>query len=48
MPIPVDAPPIRTTLLRDSVHDRLRDLIVEGTLAPGEVCLLYTSDAADE
>ncbi|WP_224280051.1 GntR family transcriptional regulator [Nocardioides lacusdianchii] len=37
MPIPVDAPPIRTVLLRDTVHDRLRDLIVEGTLAPGEV-----------
>lgn len=37
MPIPVDAPPIRTALLRDTVHDRLRDLIVEGTLAPGEV-----------
>ncbi len=37
MPIPVDAPPIRTALLRDTVHDRLRDLIVDGTLAPGEV-----------
>ena len=24
-------------LLRDSVHDRLRDAIVDGTLAPGEV-----------
>ncbi len=37
MPIPVDAAPIRTALLRDTVHDRLRDAIVEGTLAPGEV-----------
>lgn len=37
MPIPVDAPPIRTALLRDTVHDRLRDLIVDGSLAPGEV-----------
>ncbi|HEU4337576.1 MAG TPA: GntR family transcriptional regulator [Nocardioides sp.] len=37
MPIPVDRAPIRTTLLRDSVHDRLRDAIVDGTLAPGEV-----------
>lgn len=37
MPIPPDAAPIRTTLLRDTVHDRLRDAIVDGTLAPGEV-----------
>lgn len=37
MPIPVDAAPIRTSLLRDTVHDRLRDAIVDGTLAPGEV-----------
>ena len=29
--------PIRTSLLRDTVHDRLRDAIVDGTLAPGEV-----------
>jgi len=29
--------PLRPTLLRDSVHDRLRDAIVDGTLAPGEV-----------
>ena len=28
---------LRTTLLRDSVHDRVRDAIVDGTLAPGEV-----------
>jgi len=37
MPIPLDRAPLRTTLLRDSVHDRLRDAIVDGTLAPGEV-----------
>lgn len=37
MPIPVDHAPIRTSLLRDTVHDRLRDAIVDGTLAPGEV-----------
>ncbi len=29
--------PVRTTLLRDTVHLRLRDAIVDGTLAPGEV-----------
>ena len=37
MPIPPAAAPIRTSLLRDTVHDRLRDAIVDGTLAPGEV-----------
>ncbi|MBL0749940.1 GntR family transcriptional regulator [Nocardioides baculatus] len=37
MPIPTAAAPLRTELLRDSVHDRLRDAIVDGTLAPGEV-----------
>ncbi|WP_210650559.1 GntR family transcriptional regulator [Nocardioides sp. SYSU D00065] len=37
MPVPVEAAPLRTALLRDSVHDRLRDAIVDGTLAPGEV-----------
>ena len=37
MPVPVDHAPIRTSLLRDTVHDRLRDAIVDGTLAPGEV-----------
>ena len=37
MPIPLEAAPIRTSLLRDTVHDRLRDAIVDGTLAPGEV-----------
>ena len=37
MPVPVAGAPIRTSLLRDTVHDRLRDAIVDGTLAPGEV-----------
>jgi DNA-binding GntR family transcriptional regulator len=37
MPVPSSPAPLRPTLLRDSVHDRLRDAIVEGTLAPGEV-----------
>src|SRR6478672_6321474 len=37
MPVPATAAPLRTELLRDSVHDRLRDAIVDGTLAPGEV-----------
>ncbi len=37
MPVPASAAPVRTTLLRDTVHDRLRDAIVDGTLAPGEV-----------
>lgn len=37
MPIPVQQSPIRTSLLRDTVHDRLRAAIVDGTLAPGEV-----------
>lgn len=37
MPVPLDHVPIRTSLLRDTVHDRLRDAIVDGTLAPGEV-----------
>ena len=37
MPIPSSAAPVRTTLLRDTVHDRVRDAIVDGTLAPGEV-----------
>lgn len=37
MPIPAQAAPIRTSLLRDTVHDRLRGAIVDGTLAPGEV-----------
>jgi DNA-binding GntR family transcriptional regulator len=37
MPIPVGHAPLRTSLLRDTVHDRLRDAIVDGTLRPGEV-----------
>ena len=37
MPVPDSPAPLRTALLRDSVHDRLRDAIVDGTLAPGEV-----------
>ena len=37
MPVPSSSVPLRTTLLRDSVHDRVRDAIVDGTLAPGEV-----------
>jgi DNA-binding GntR family transcriptional regulator len=35
MPVPVDSLPARS-LLRDDVYIRVRDLIVEGTLAPGE------------
>ncbi len=37
MPVPVTTAPLRTALLRDTVHDRVRDAIVDGTLAPGEV-----------
>lgn len=37
MPVPAALAPVRTALLRDTVHDRLRDAIVDGTLAPGEV-----------
>lgn len=37
MPVPLPAPSIRPALLRYTVHDRLRDAIVDGTLAPGEV-----------
>ena len=37
MPVPLEEAPIRTSLLRDTVHERLRDAIVDGTLAPGEV-----------
>lgn len=37
MPIPAAEAPVRTALLRDTVHRRLRDAIVDGTLAPGEV-----------
>ncbi|RYB92893.1 GntR family transcriptional regulator [Nocardioides oleivorans] len=37
MPVPASEASIRPSLLRDTVHDRLRDAIVDGTLAPGEV-----------
>lgn len=36
MPIPQNAPTIDRRLLRDDVYHRLRDAIVDGTLAPGE------------
>ncbi len=36
MPIPHDSPAIDRRLLRDDVYRRLRDAIVNGTLAPGE------------
>ncbi|MCP2266589.1 GntR family transcriptional regulator [Promicromonospora thailandica] len=36
MPIPQNAPAIDRRLLRDDVYHRLRDAIVDGTLAPGE------------
>jgi DNA-binding GntR family transcriptional regulator len=36
MPIPQNHPPVGRSLLRDDVYVRLRDAIVDGTLAPGE------------
>lgn len=36
MPLTTGAEPVSRTLLRDDVHTRLRDAIVDGTLAPGE------------
>jgi len=36
MPIPEDTPVIERRLLRDDVYGRLRNAIVDGTLAPGE------------
>lgn len=36
MPIPESAPGLDRGLLRDDVHRRLRDAIVDGTFAPGE------------
>lgn len=36
MPITQDIPAINRRLLRDDVYNRLRDAIVNGTLAPGE------------
>ena len=36
MPVPTESPSISRSLLRDDVHRRLEEAIVEGTLAPGE------------
>jgi DNA-binding GntR family transcriptional regulator len=36
MPIPPGAPVLNRHLLRDDVYRRLRDAIIDGTLAPGE------------
>ncbi|TDQ00427.1 GntR family transcriptional regulator [Labedaea rhizosphaerae] len=36
MPVPSSSVPIRRSLLRDDVHARLRDAIVDCTFAPGE------------
>ncbi|NYG08132.1 DNA-binding GntR family transcriptional regulator [Phycicoccus badiiscoriae] len=36
MPVPATQLPVSRALLRDDVHRRLRDAIVDGTLAPGE------------
>jgi DNA-binding GntR family transcriptional regulator len=36
MPIPPSDPGVGRRLLRDDVHGRLRDAIIEGTLEPGE------------
>lgn len=36
MPLPSDAVPLERSLLRDDVYVRLRDAIVDGSLAPGE------------
>ncbi|MFI7447643.1 GntR family transcriptional regulator [Nonomuraea sp. NPDC049714] len=36
MPLPQNAPAIDRRLLRDDVYHRLRDAIVDGSLAPGE------------
>src|SRR6188472_2507318 len=36
MPIPSGGPIVDRSLLRDDVHRRLRDAIVDGTFAPGE------------
>lgn len=45
MPMPEDFPAIDRRLLRDDVYVRLRDAIVDGTLAPGEQ--LRDGDLAD-
>ena len=36
MPIPKSEPPLDRSLLRNDVYLRIRDTIVDGTLAPGE------------
>ena len=36
MPVPAPQPPVARALLRDDVYLRVRDAIVDGTLAPGE------------
>jgi DNA-binding GntR family transcriptional regulator len=36
VPVPERAAPLSRSLLRDDVYSRLRDAIVDGTLAPGE------------
>lgn len=36
MPVPSPRPPLARALLRDDVYRRVRDAIVDGTLAPGE------------
>ena len=36
MPVPAPQPPVSRALLRDDVHRRVRDAIVDGTLGPGE------------
>ncbi|KRF22768.1 GntR family transcriptional regulator [Phycicoccus sp. Soil802] len=36
MPVPSPQPPVSRALLRDDVHRRVRDAIVDGTLGPGE------------
>jgi len=36
MPVPSPRPPVSRALLRDDVHRRVRDAIVDGTLGPGE------------
>ena len=36
MPVPSPQPPVSRPLLRDDVHRRVRDAIVDGTLGPGE------------
>ena len=36
MPVPSPQPPVARALLRDDVYRRVRDAIVDGTLAPGE------------